>query len=94
MTDVELDNQQDYEFIFGYDGMARLKTIKYVLDTNTDYQYYYDAASNVTERVVWFSGANVFYTYDNLNRISERDINVPTNQQDCAGLVLEGALRL
>ena len=81
VTDIKLDTAQDYEFLFGYDGMARLETIKYVLDTSTDYQYYYDLASNVTKRFNWVdSGTNVVLTYDNLNRVSERDINVPTTQ--------------
>lgn len=81
VTDIQLDSAQDYEFLFGYDGMARLETIKSVLNTNPDYQYYYDAASNVTKRFNGLSaGSNVVYIYDNLNRISERDINVPTSQ--------------
>ncbi len=81
VTGIKLDTAQDYEFLFGYDGMARLKTIKYVLNTSTDYEYYYDAASNVTKRFNWLSsGTNVAYTYDNLNRVSQRDINVPTGQ--------------
>ncbi|MGI8957768.1 MAG: RHS repeat domain-containing protein [Chthoniobacterales bacterium] len=78
VSDLRLDPpSQAYEFLFGYDGMARLQTIKYVLNTSTDYEYYYDLASNVTKRFNWLGGDWLFYTYDNLNRISERDINFP-----------------
>jgi RHS repeat-associated protein len=81
VTDVNIDHSQSYDFVFGYDAMARLETIKYIVDTSTDYQYYYDLASNVTKRFNWNeSGANVVYIYDNLNRVMERDINVPTSQ--------------
>jgi RHS repeat-associated protein len=69
-----------YDFLFNYDAMARLEKIQGASDSSTDYQYYYDAASNVTKRIVWFNGASATFTYDNLNRASERDINVPTSQ--------------
>lgn len=78
VVDVNIDHSQSYDFVFGYDAIGRLETIKYVMDTSADYQYYYDLASNVTKRFNWNeSGANVVCIYDNLNRMLERDINVP-----------------
>src|SRR5262249_28131376 len=50
VTDINIDHGQSYDFVFGYDAMARLETIRYVIDTSTDYQYYYDLTSNVTKR--------------------------------------------
>ena len=78
VSDLQLDPPgNNYYFHFDYDGMARLEKIKYILDTSTDYQYYYDLTSNVTKRFNWLGGDWVVYTYDNLNRVFERDINFP-----------------
>ncbi|MBA3352662.1 MAG: RHS repeat protein, partial [Blastocatellia bacterium] len=69
---------ETYDFLLGYDGLARLSTLTSNVNTGIDHQYGYDRASNVTSRVNNLNGTNVIYTVDQLNRIAQRDINIPT----------------
>lgn len=69
---------ETYDFNLDYDGMARLSTLMNNEDTAVDYQYGYDRASNVTSRVNNINGTGVVYTVDQLNRITQRDINLPS----------------
>ncbi len=66
-----------YDFNLDYDGMARLSTLMNNEDTEVDYVYGYDRASNVTSRTNRINGTNVIYAVDNLNRIKETEINLP-----------------
>ena len=57
----------------GYDPMGRLQT----LQKGAEYfDYYYDPASNVMQRSNRVSGAGVAYDYDNLSRMTQRDVDL------------------
>jgi RHS repeat-associated protein len=67
-----------YDYTFAYDGMGRFSTISATGNANPYFQYYYDAASNETQRYNLYSGVNQIYTRDALNRMSRRDVKKGT----------------
>ena len=63
--------------IYGYDTMGREETAKLITNPPQQYpyfQYYYDANSNVTKRQTLLNETAQIYTYDALNRMTERVI--------------------
>ena len=62
-----------YDYTFSYDLMGRFKKI-WPTGGSVAFQYYYDAASNETERDNLFNGVNQLYPRDALNRMSRRDV--------------------
>lgn len=71
-----------YDFDHGYDGLGRLKTI-IPSTTYPYYQYGYDKTSNVTARTTFLNATTsvgLVYTPDNLNRIKDLTINVPSQK--------------
>jgi RHS repeat-associated protein len=65
----------DYDYTFFYDQMGRFEKIRPTAGS-TAFQYYYDAASNETQRRTFLSGVNVdkLIPRDSLNRIARRDL--------------------
>lgn len=69
----------DYDLTRAYDGIGRLQMIYDSGVPNPYYQYYYDKASNVTQRKNWLNGTSIDYGVpDELNRITQLNLNVPT----------------
>ncbi len=68
---------ETYDFLLGYDGLARLSTLTYNPNTYFDHEYAYDRASNVISRMNNLNGTNIILERDNLNRITARTINIP-----------------
>jgi hypothetical protein len=79
VTSVQVDPADPvdlYHFLSTYDGMGRLQTLMNAHDTGKDYEYVYDHASNVIQRFNWLGGGQVFNTFDNLSRMTQRDIEL------------------
>jgi RHS repeat-associated protein len=66
----------NYDYTFSYDEMGRFEIITPTSDPNHNrwFQYYYDAASNETERFNWRNHVAQNYTPDSLNRISYLEV--------------------
>ncbi len=62
-----------YDFTYSYDAMGRFEKI-FLTNSGQLFQYYYDAASNETERHNIYNGVNQFYSRDALNRMQSMDI--------------------
>lgn len=67
---------QSYDRIFGYDARGRISTLGDKWRGN-NIQYVYDAASNIIKRNSLINNSSIVYGRDNLNRISNRDVNRP-----------------
>jgi RHS repeat-associated protein len=63
-----------YDYDFRYDDMGRFEQILVHGAANPAFQYYYDDASNETQRRNWITGIKQFYTPDSLNRIGLVDL--------------------
>lgn len=63
-----------YDYTFSYDQAGRFEKI--VSGGSTAFQYYYDAASNETQRRNYLSNPDLdqFYNRDNINRIWRREV--------------------
>jgi RHS repeat-associated protein len=74
-----------YDYIFGYDGIERFQSI-WPYGGSTAFQYYYDAASNETERFNFLNGVHQNYTVDALNRKTEVRVSkgITLGQEDYA----------
>jgi RHS repeat-associated protein len=72
----------NYTYLFSYDDMGRFEKINYLPnnDFGAYYYYIYDAASNVAQRINRTNATAVVYYHDKINRLMQRDINVPTAQ--------------
>src|SRR5207247_2397578 len=62
-----------YDFTYSYDLMGRFEKI-FVTAAGQLFQYYYDAASNETERHNIVNGVNQVYPRDALNRMQYMDV--------------------
>jgi RHS repeat-associated protein len=62
-----------YDFTYSYDAMGRLEKI-FPTSGGLPFQYYYDAASNETERDNLNNGVNKIYPRDALNRVQYVDV--------------------
>ena len=68
-----------YDYTFGYDNMGRFEKIS-PTGSAVLFQYYYDAASNETERYNWANHIAQNYVPDNLNRMLSVEVkNTLTN---------------
>ena len=69
-----------YDYTYGYDAMGRFETIR-PAGGAVAFQYYYDAASNETQRHNYLSSPQLdqFYNRDALNRIWRLDVKKGTN---------------
>ena len=63
-----------YDYTLTYDNMGRLEKIYSTGNPNITFQYYYDAASNETERFSWVNRVAQNYTPDALNRVTQVQI--------------------
>ena len=68
-----------YDYTFGYDAMGRFETIRST-GGSVAFQYYYDAASNETQRRNYLSTPDLdqFYNRDALNRIWRLEVKKGT----------------
>jgi RHS repeat-associated protein len=69
-----------YDYDFRYDGMGRFEKILPHGSTNPSFQYYYDDASNETQRHNNINGVDQFYNPDNLNRPTTMDLRYHSGQ--------------
>ena len=63
-----------YDYDFRYDDLGRFEKILAHGAANPSFQYYYDNASNETQRRNCVNGVDQFYNPDNLNRIGMVDL--------------------
>lgn len=66
-----------YDRTYSYDAMGRFEKIFNTADGMLWFQYYYDAASNETQRYSYWNNVAQVYYPDALNRMSRRDIRTP-----------------
>jgi RHS repeat-associated protein len=64
-----------YDYDFRYDGMGRLDKILVHGTANPSFQYYYDNASNETQRHNAINSVDQFYNPDSLNRPTTTDLH-------------------
>jgi RHS repeat-associated protein len=65
---------EGYDYDFRYDDMGRFEKILPHGSTNPSFQYYYDNASNETQRHNYLNGVDQFYNPDSLNRMTTVDL--------------------
>jgi RHS repeat-associated protein len=68
-----------YDYTFSYDPMGRFEKIFATGSSSPSFQYYYDLASNETQRFNYSNSVAQSYTRDNLNRMSRRDVTLSAN---------------
>jgi RHS repeat-associated protein len=74
LTRMNVSGVSTYDFTYSYDAMGRFEKI-FVTNGGQLFQYYYDAASNETERDnVTSNGVNQVYPRDALNRMQYMDV--------------------
>jgi RHS repeat-associated protein len=62
-----------YDYTFSYDAMGRFEKIS-PTGSSVAFQYYYDPASNETQRMNFLNGVTQLTPRDSLNRMSRRDV--------------------
>jgi RHS repeat-associated protein len=62
-----------YDYTFSYDAMGRFEKIS-PTGSSVAFQYYYDPASNETQRMNFLNGVTQLTPRDSLNRIARRDV--------------------
>jgi RHS repeat-associated protein len=70
-TTVELNS---YSYTYSYDARGRFEKITDALTGQLQYQYYYDAASNLTKRHNFINNVDQVFTYNALDWITDRDL--------------------
>ena len=73
LTRMYLGGASGYDFTYSYDEMGRFEKI-FLTNSSQLFQYYYDAASNETERDSLYNGVNQVYPHDALNRMQYVDV--------------------
>jgi RHS repeat-associated protein len=73
LTRTYVSGVSGYDFTYSYDAMGRFEKI-FITNSSQLFQYYYDAASNETERDNVYNGVNQFCPPDALNRMQYMDV--------------------
>jgi RHS repeat-associated protein len=73
LTSMNVTGVPDYNYTFSYDAMGRFEKI-FITNSVQVFQYYYDAASNETQRNNVYDGVNQIYPRDDLNRMLYLDV--------------------
>jgi uncharacterized protein (TIGR02594 family) len=64
----------NYDYTFEYDAMGRFEKIYLTGNNNIQFQYYYDDASNETQRFNWINRVAQIYSPDELKRIGSVEV--------------------
>jgi uncharacterized protein (TIGR02594 family) len=93
LTSINVTGEPDYNYTFSYDQMERFEKI-FITNSAQLFQYYYDAASNETQRNNLYNGVNQLYPRDDLNRMSYLDVRKGGNTLGHEGYTYDAMSRL
>jgi len=93
LTRMNVTDVSDYDYTFSYDAMGRFEKI-FITNSSQLFQYYYDAASNETQRNNVYDGVQQIYPRDDLNRMLYLDVKKGANTLGHEGYVYDSMNRL
>ncbi len=93
LTSMNVTGESDYNYTFSYDAMGRFEKI-FITNSSQLFQYYYDAASNETQRNNVYDGVQQIYPRDDLNRMLYLDVKKGANTLGHEGYVYDSMNRL
>jgi RHS repeat-associated protein len=92
LTRMNVTGVSDYDYTFSYDAMGRFEKI-FITNSSQLFQYYYDAASNETQRNNVYDGVQQIYPRDDLNRMLYLDVKKGANTLGHEGYVYDSMNR-